>query len=194
MMNEYKKRIGRVVIGDRGALQSVPRPQLSSEQLADLNARFSRVLKQYFVRRNCQPATAEDLAQDVFVRLASRAATTEIENIEAYLMQTASSVWKDHCRRRQSRAHSAHIEFDDPQHGFEELSPDRVYEGRETIARVLEALNALDERPRQVFFLRRFEGMSQKEVAKRLGVSVSLVEKEMMKAIAHVADWFGEEV
>ena len=116
----------------------------------------------------------------------------EIENPEAYLMQTASSVWNDHWRKRHVRAHGAHVEYEDPRHSYEELSPDRVYEGKERIAQVIEALKALDARPRQVFFLRRFEGMSQKEVAARLGVSVSLVEKEMMRAIAHVADWFGD--
>lgn len=179
--------------GERSASVRNVDSQLSPEQLADLDVRFSKVLRQYFIRRNCQVATAEDLAQDVFVRLAARAATTEIENIEAYLMQTASSVWKDHCRRRKVRAHNAHIEYDDPCHGREELSPDRVYEGRETIDRVLKALNALDERTRQVFFLRRFEGMTQKEVAARLRISVSLVEKEMMRAIAHIADRFGDE-
>lgn len=167
--------------------------KLSSEQLADLNMRFSSSLKQYFRRRGARPDVAEDLAQDVFVRLAGRAATTKIENIDAYLMQTASSVWKDHGRKMKSRAHESHVEYNDPQHGYEERSPERVYEGREGINQVLEALNALSERPRYVFVLRRFEGLSQKEVAKRLGVSVSLVEKEMMKAIAHISDWFGDK-
>lgn len=177
---------------DSGAKNLAFEPQLSGPKLAQLNERYAGILQRYFARRGARSDVAEDLVQDVFVRLAGRSATTHIENVEAYLMQTASSVWKDHGRRMRSRSEGAHVEFEDRRHGAEELSPDRVYEGRETVGQVLDALNALSSRARQVFFLRRFEGMSQKEVARRLGISVSLVEKEMMKAIAHIADWFGE--
>lgn len=165
---------------------------MSAPRLAQLNERYAGILLRYFSRRGARRDVAEDLVQDVFVRLASRSATTQIENVEAYLMQTASSVWKDHGRRMRSRSEGAHIEFEDPRHGSEGLSPERVYEGRETVGEVLAALNALNSRTRQVFFLRRFEGMSQKDVARRLAISVSLVEKEMMKAIAHIAGCFGD--
>ena len=181
-----------MVTGEQRLQQDASAAQLSTDELADLNARFSTSLKQYFIRRGARPHTAEDLAQDVFVRLAGRAATTRIDNVDAYLMQTASSVWKDHARKLRSHADAAHVTYDDPLHGYEERSPERVYEGREGVRRVLDALNALSDRGRQVFVLRRFEGMSQKEVARRLGISVSLVEKEMMKAMAHISDWFGE--
>lgn len=177
--------------GENEAEQLANDAQLSAPRLAQLNERYASILHRYFARRGARPDIAEDLVQDIFVRLAGRSATTRIENVEAYLMQTASSVWKDHGRRMRSRAEGAHVEFEDPRHGAEELSPDRVYEGKEAVSEVLEALNALSSRARQVFFLRRFEGMSQKEVARRLGISVSLVEKEMMKAIAHIAEWFG---
>ncbi|WP_084141690.1 sigma factor [Hyphomonas johnsonii] len=74
--------------------------RLSSEQLDGLNRRYAIILKRSFLRRGCQPSTAEDLTQDVFVRLASRLSDQEILNAEAYLMQTASSVWRDHWRKR----------------------------------------------------------------------------------------------
>lgn len=178
--------------GERKLQGDASPTQFSSDELADLNTRFSQILKQYFMRRGARADIAEDLAQDVFMRLAGRAATTRIDNVDAYLMQTASSVWKDHARKLRSHEDAAHVEYDDPLHGYEERSPERVYEGREGVRRVLDALDALSDRSRQVFVLRRFEGMSQKEVARRLGVSVSLVEKEMMKAIAHISDWFGD--
>ena len=184
---------GWTVGSNKGLESAAAGGLLTQDKLADLNRRYSKILIRYFLRCGALPDIAEDLAQDVFVRLSGRAAATPIENAEAYLMRTASSVWKDHGRRMKSRAHNAHVEYEDPRHGGEEISPDRVYEGREAINQVLEALKALDKRTRQVFFLRRFEGMSQKEVAKRLGISVSLVEKEMMKSIAHLADWLGDQ-
>lgn len=63
------------------------------------------------------------------------------------------------------------------------MSPERVLQGREQIARVLATLEALPERTRRVFILVRFEEMSYKLVAQRLGISVSAVEKHVMKAL-----------
>lgn len=54
------------------------------------------------------------------------------------------------------------------------------------MARALAALNELPERTRRVFVLVRFEEMSYKLVAQRLGVSVSAVEKHVMKALRHL--------
>lgn len=178
--------------------QTPPPPKATGPRQADQLAAYARdygpALKRYFSRRGMAPELCDDLSQEVFVRLAGRAAATKIENPEAYLMQTAANVWRDFLRRRQVRAHADHVEFHDLTHGHEEVAPDRVYEGREKIYQVLEALNQLDERARQIFILCRIEGMKQREVAERLSISVSLVEKEMMKAIAHLTDWFGDDV
>ena len=53
-------------------------------------------------------------------------------------------------------------------------------------------LDELPERTRQVFVLCRVEGIRQKNVARRLGVSVSAVEKHMIRAIAHLATSLGD--
>ena len=60
-------------------------------------------------------------------------------------------------------------------------------EGNEAIAAILVSLGELPERTRRVFVLRRIEGMQQKVAARRLGISVSAVEKHMIKAIRHLA-------
>lgn len=179
--------------GYRRTKQVGDQAQLSPAKLAELHTRFGGALERYFLRRGCPADTAEDLVQNVFLRLAARQATTQIDNIDAYLMQTASSVWTDHGRWRRSRAEGAHIEYEDLLHGHGDFSPERIYEARQALDRVLASLKALSVRARQVFLLRRFEGMSQKEVAERLGISVSLVEKEMMKAIAHITDSLGDQ-
>lgn len=181
-------------MGERGGqAASAAGVRLSSDDLSALARQYGDPLRRYFLKKGAQPATADDLVQEVLLRIAGRGAGPEIENPEAYLMRAASSVWNDFWRKRGARAHGAHVEFEDYAHGFEEVSPDRVYEGRETVQRVIAALEELDDRPRQIFFLCRFEGMKQREVAERLRISQSLVEKEMMKAIAHLADRFGDD-
>ena len=68
----------------------------------------------------------------------------------------------------------------------EDFSPERILLGREAYARMVEALQELPERARTIFVLNRFEELSAGEIARRLGVSVSTVEKDMMRAIAHL--------
>ena len=131
--------------------------------------------------------------QDVFVRLAQRTQGDRVENAEAYLMQTASSVWLDHHRRRKRRGEDEHVEYVDAQHAPEYFSPQRVVEGREAIRRVIDVLNALPERTRQAYVLCRVDGMKRKDVAKRLGVSTSAIEKHLMKASLRIGQAFGEE-
>lgn len=181
-------------MSERGAeAKDISAVRLSDDELAYLARQYGDPLRRYFLKKGVQPATADDLVQDVLLRIAGRGSGPEIENPEAYLMRAASSVWNDFWRKRGARAHSSHVEFEDYVHGYEEVSPERVYEGRETVQRVIAALEELEDRPRQIFFLCRFEGMKQRVVAKRLKISQSLVEKEMMKAIAHLADRFGDD-
>lgn len=165
---------------------------LSSEQLEDLVRLYSVPLMRYFKKRGCQKATVDDLVQDVFARLSGRASGGEIENPEAYIMKSASGVWKDFLRKRQTHFYAKHVEYDDNSHALKDFSPEHIYECKETIERLLVILNELPERTRNVFVLCRIEGMKQKVVAKRLGISVSSVEKHVVKAIITLTNCLGQ--
>ncbi len=169
------------------------KPEGLEALLAVFGVRYQGVLMRYFRRRGAAKALAEDMVQDVFVRLAQRAEGEPVENAEAYLMQTASSVWLDHLRRRKRRGEDEHVEYVDAQHAPEYFSPQRVVEGREAIHQLIAVLNALPERTRQAYVLCRIDGMKRKDAAKRLGVSTSAIEKHLMKASLQIGQVFGDE-
>jgi RNA polymerase sigma-70 factor (ECF subfamily) len=154
--------------------------------LNGLHQRYSPALKAYFAKRAPAHTDPEDLVQDVFVRLAGRGEAEAIRHAERYLFRTAANVLRDHSRRDAVRRSGVHEAFDEDLHGREEISPERVLEDRETVAALLDALEQLPERTRAVFVLHRFDGMRYGDIARQLGVSVSSVEKHMMKALAHV--------
>lgn len=173
--------------------RELPNVEISQAQLEDFARLYSTALMNYFIRRGCQKATADDLVQDVFIRLAGRVSGGEIEKPEAYLMRTASNVWRDFMRKRQTHAHSKHSEYDEKKHSIPGFSPEDSYEVQETIHQLVEVLKALPPRTRQVFMLCRYEGMKQEAVAKRLGVTPGCVSKQMAKAITYLALCFGDQ-
>ncbi len=144
--------------------------------------RYAPALRAYFLKRR-RIHDADDLVQECLMRVQARQVTKEIENPEGYLFQVASSVLYDSLRRDRSRRSTAHCELVESLHPVEEISPLRVLEGRERLKIVLAVLNGLPERTRQAFILVRLEGKSYSITAREMGVSVSGVEKHIMKAV-----------
>lgn len=153
--------------------------------LRSLSARYRQPLMAYFQRRVRSREEAEDLTQEVFLRLSRRLDVERVDNAEAFLFRTAVNLLRDRARRGKTAA--SHLDELAHRARVEDLSPERVLEGRQSLASVLRALDELDERTRDAFILHRLEGMKHAEIAGLYGVSVSSVEKYVIKALAHLA-------
>ncbi len=149
-------------------------------------AAFRPALLRFFRRKLRDAADVEDLVQDVFVRLAVRQGG-EVENIGGYVFRTAASVVADRHRRRSVRHADDHVPFDCERHCGTDFDPARIVESRETLRIVEAALQALPERTRTIFLMRRLEGQNYRDIAARFGISVSAVEKHMVRADVKLA-------
>lgn len=139
------------------------------------------------MRRRLNPSDAEDAVQEVFIRLARRRGLADLENVEGYLFETAASVAVDHYRRGRVRLEDRHDPYDETAHAVPDFASDRILEGKQELAMVLEGLRELPERTRNVFLLARLERMRHAEIGRRLGISVSTVEKHVVRALAHLS-------
>jgi RNA polymerase sigma-70 factor (ECF subfamily) len=144
-------------------------------------------LVRWFARRVREQADVEDMVQDVFARIAARDSTEPVEHLGGYVLKTAWTVMADRARRRASHMAALHVPLNAELHGDEEIDPERVLTGKEDLRAATAALLSLPERTRTVFILCRLEGCRHKEIARRLGISVSAVEKHMVRAIQHLA-------
>lgn len=154
----------------------------------DLSKTYRSVLQRYFLRRGLPSQDTEDMAQEVFVRLSRRRGLSDMENVAGYLFETAASVAIDYQRGRIQRHSLAHEPYEEARHAISDFAPDRLFAGREALNNVLTGLRELPERTRNVFILARLEQMRHAEIARRLGISVSAVEKHIVKALAHLSD------
>jgi RNA polymerase sigma factor (sigma-70 family) len=123
--------------------------------------------------------TAEDLAQDVFVKLWGRTVTDQDRSL---LFRTAQTVAIDHVRAQRVRTTHAQMATSE-QWQARAIGPDIAVAARQELYLVLQELHGLPERTRRIFFLNRLDGLSYPEIAKALGVSVSTIEKEMIRAL-----------
>jgi RNA polymerase sigma factor (sigma-70 family) len=168
-------------------ISSVLKPRSADSLTVEALARAHHsALLRYFKKRGLREQDTEDAVQEVFVRLSRRQGLAEIERIEGYLFETAASVAIDALRHNRVRHSESHDVYDDSVHGRPEWSSEQVFEGQETVERLLSALRELPDRTRTVFMLARLEHMKQSEIAQRLGISVSAVEKQLTKGLAHL--------
>lgn len=159
--------------------------------LADLDRRFRRPLLAYFGRRVGNPAEAQDLTQDVFERVLKSLESRPILNAEALIFRIAINLLRN--RARQLRRHGTEESLSDgSMEEFAdalavEFSPERVVLGELALAEAVAVLDELSERTRSMFYLYRLENLRMREIAELYGISVSAVEKNVSRALLHLA-------
>ena len=164
-------------------------PDELSRQALALAARSEAAhasLIRFFRRRVPDAFEVDDLVQEVFLRLVVRGNLESVDHVQGYIFQTAASVLADRHRRRTVRQADAHVPFDPEEHGEADFDAEHMLLDKERLRAVVAALMALPERTRAIFILRRLEGFRIADIATRLGVSVSAVEKHMIRATQHL--------
>jgi RNA polymerase sigma-70 factor (ECF subfamily) len=144
-----------------------------------------------FFRRRCRDtAEAEDLAQDVVVRALARGESLSGARVSGYIFRIAVNRWRDRGRRLVTRG--VNVPWDDTAPALcDLLSPEHVTGARQELDNVFAALQDLNQRTRDVLVLCRLEQMKQAEVARTMGISVSSVEKHLVRGLAHLAAYRG---
>lgn len=147
----------------------------------------------YFRRRVRDAGEVEDLVQEVFLRLTVRGTPEQLDGATGYIFQTASSVLADRHRRRTVRHADDHIMLEPETHGGTDFDPHRIAVGKQSLTAATAALLTMPERTRTIFLLKRLDGMRHQAIATQLGISVSAVEKHVVRAMEHLMAHLGEE-
>ena len=133
------------------------------------------------------PSTAEDLLQETYLRVTRALGERTVEHLEPFVFQTARNLALDHLRAR--RIQSRTLLDDVPQEVVHNVvAPQSSAEDAAHAEQMLERLNlrlqALSPRQQQIFILSRLHGHRYQDIAKRLDVSLSTVQKELKLIMA----------
>ncbi|MFP5305086.1 MAG: RNA polymerase sigma factor [Gammaproteobacteria bacterium] len=157
---------------------------LGTSELVGLFVRLRPQIERVLAGRVGSAAVAADLLQDLFLRLAridERLATQD--EARRYLMKMAVNASIDHlrteCRRVELLAGIAEL-FD-----AGERTPEDFALAQDQLRAIDAALAELPEKCREMLYLSRVEGLTHAEIAQRMGVSRSLVEKYVVRAVLH---------
>ena len=154
-------------------------------KLKELCEKSRTPLRRYFERRIRGNADAEDLVQEVFIRLARADGCETVANIDGYVCRIAANLVRDHVRRSTVRRCDIVLETDGiaEEAGF---SPERILLGRDAIRQVSLLLDELPQRTKTIFLLYHVHIIPQVQIARMLQMPVSTIEKHMCKANAHI--------
>lgn len=187
-------------MADSTRIQSRQRDKVGNDPTTtalELDRSFRVPLVAYFMKRVNSRNEAEDLTQEVFIRLLNHPDRNNGQTIEGYVFTIAANLLRDRAKSAATahRTRVQSLDVLDEKDAFsanlvEDRNPERVLVGRQTIQDVLDALAELGERTRDVFILARLENVQHREIATMYGISVSAVEKMMMKAMAHLGARF----
>lgn len=155
-----------------------------TDDFAALVRRLRSPLLRFFARRTGSSTDAEEMVQDLFVRLLRRADLLTLDNVDGYVFEAAANVARDRGRYELSRGSGLHVDIETLSAESDEPGQERVVAGRQGLTRMLAALNALPPRARTIVILRRFENLTYAQISDRLGISVSAVEKHMVRSMS----------
>jgi RNA polymerase sigma factor (sigma-70 family) len=161
------------------------RPSRARERLAQLCAEMDGALRRFLLRRVRSAADADDLAQEVYLRIARHPCLDEVACLRAFVFQTALNLVRDRSRRCHTRALTTSVPIDAvPLEAADDPSASVMY-GQE-IEHVLERLERMPENRRSALLRHRLENQSYAQIAAGMNVSVSMVEKHISAALADI--------
>ncbi|MBD9389661.1 RNA polymerase sigma factor [Agrobacterium sp. AGB01] len=134
------------------------------------------------------PNTAEDLAQETYLKVHKALEAKPIDNLESYLYQTARNLALDHKRKLKFREQFEDIERDES--GIADVASDEISAEEKILERERQrifevALAELPLRSRQAWSLSQIDGWTYQEIADHIGVSRNTVYNDVKLVLGH---------
>jgi RNA polymerase sigma factor (sigma-70 family) len=154
--------------------------------------RLRMALTAFFFRRVGNSAEAEDMTQEVFVRLTQQGERS-VRSADSYIFAIAANLLRDKARRDRVRATYREEKRLEDYVGVDPLDPHRIASGRERLGRLARSLESLPDKTRRIFVLCRIENIDKATVAESFGLTIRMVEIHIRRALEHLYTEVGTE-
>jgi RNA polymerase sigma factor (sigma-70 family) len=149
-------------------------------------------LVRFFAARTRSAGAAEDLAQELYLKLITRRERIEADNPSALLYRMALNLMRDRARgearasAREADWRGAHRTTLAGEDVAEEMPADEAVASRQRLQLLIDAVAELPPQMRRAFTLHKLDGLSHAQTAERMGLSVKSVEKHISAALRNL--------
>ena len=164
-------------------------PSICEEEV--FNAFFKehvRPLRNYLYYKFGDDESADDVAQEAFVRLWNNCAKVTFDKAKSYLYTVATNLSTSIKRHEKVKLKYADR---NKQRDRSIESPEYVILEKEFMEKLTNSIASLPEKQREAFLMSRVEKKTYKEIAEVAGVSVKAIEKLMHKALVKLRKEIG---
>ena len=136
----------------------------------------------------------EDLVQDIYVKLARQENLDQKLSLGAaqtrsYLFTIAANLLRDRYRRNSIRLAVERSLAEEEGNTNHMPSPEDIFISRQSLDAIRKVILRLPFNCRRAFLLSRLQNMSYREIAEEMNISISMVEKHIMRALAEIRSY-----
>jgi RNA polymerase sigma-70 factor (ECF subfamily) len=184
--------LAALINGDTDLLLRLQRRE--PDALGELYDRYGRLVYSLILRVVRDSGTAEDLVQETFIRVWNRAQSFDAKkgSIAPWLLAVARNRAIDYLRSAQARHDPVELNQMDHPSLYSEMEADLL--NRDSARRIQTAMRKLPEPQRKVIELAYFEGLSQSEMADRMGQPLGTIKTWVRAALRVLREELGTAV
>ncbi len=156
-----------------------------------------RALKRYLRRFFSRSQDIDDIAQETFLKAFVAESKTDVRSPKSFLFRVAKHAALDEIAKNSTEYNedsddSTVLQGRKVLQGIEHISVEQEYEGKQKLMVFSQAVASLPPNCRRVFLLRKMDGLKVKEIARKLDISVSGVEKHIATGLLKCSQYFRE--
>lgn len=164
-------------------------------ELLDTYIEHKGLLKSVILKICRRPDDADDLVQETFLRAFAAESQNDIKNPKAFLVTVATNLARSHIKKKANTEtdylEDAGLTESIEDHG--QTAGDEILASRQKLYVFVCAVATLPPRCRQVFLMRKLDGLKLKQIATRLNISMSMVEKHVTVGLIKCSQYMREE-
>lgn len=145
-------------------------------------------LMQFLRRSHRDESELEDICQDAFVKIYEAARQEQPKSVKPFVFTVARNLLIDRARHARVIPIEAALDPEEINIASDEPSPERTVIARDELKRLQAALDRLPKRCREAVILRKVEGLSMREIAERMGVSIKTVDAHLVQGASALAN------
>lgn len=188
--NQGYRHVSYGEVGDRMARKKTRKVGAPNRQ-SRVSAAFvehNYLIKAFLARFFSEQQDIEDVAQEAYLRAYVAEQGQRVQKPKAFLFRIAKNVALTQLTKKSTQI-TDYIEECGDLALEEDFAVDLEVEAQESLGLYCEAIAALPEKCRQVFLLRKVHGLAHREIAERMSLSISSVEKYLHQGLLESAEY-----